>query len=138
MSTLKGFNGSVKAGDSPSAVGEVKNYTIDQSADTVDTTTLASTGWAENASVLKRWSGSLTAHFDIGDTGQDEFRTAFAAGSAVALELYLGGETGEGNAEYNGDAIIESISISNDVAGIVEASISFTGSGALVETALTT
>lgn len=133
MSKLKGYAGSVKAGGV--AVGEVKNFNIDQSSDVVETTVLGS-AWANNISTIKRWSGALTAHFDIGDSGQDEFRSALSSGSVVSLSLYLGGESGSGNVSYVGDAVVESISVANDVAGIVEASISFTGSGALTETAL--
>lgn len=135
MATIKGYNGSIKAGDTPTTVGEVKNYNIDQSSDIVETSTLGS-DWGKNVPTLKRWSGSLVAHFDIGDSGQDEIRSALSSGASVALELYIGGESGVGNTKYNGTAVIETISVGNDVAGIVEASISFTGTGALTETPL--
>lgn len=135
MSIIRGYNGSIKAGSTPLTVGEVKTFTLDQSADVVETSTLGN-AWASNASTLKRWSGSLTAHFDIGDSGQDELRSSLSAGSSVALELYFGGESGVGATSYTGSAVIESISLGNDVAGISEASISFTGTGALTESAL--
>ena len=135
MALIRGYNGSIKAGSTPSSIGEVKTFSLDQNADVVEVSTLGS-AWASNVATLKRWSGSLTAHFDIGDTGQDELRTAISAGTSVALELYFGGESGAGATSYTGSAVIESISLGNDVAGIAEASISFTGSGALTETAL--
>lgn len=135
MGTLKGFNGSIKAGSTPTLVGEVKNFSIEQSSDVVETTTLGSS-WAKNTNTIKRWSGSLTAHFDIADGGQDELRSGLSAGDSVDLQLFLGGESGAGNVSYIGEAVVESISIANDVAGIVEASVSFTGTGALAETAL--
>jgi hypothetical protein len=125
MATIKGYDGSITAGGN--AVGEVKNFSLDQSSDVVETTTLGS-AWAKNTSTIKRWSGSLTAHFDIGDTGQDGLRSALSGGTTVALVLSLSGDT-----TYSGDAVVESISIANDVAGIVEASVSFTGTGALTE-----
>jgi len=126
MAIVKGYNGSITAGGG--SVGEVKNFSLDQSSDVVEVTTLGS-AWAKNASTIKRWSGSLTAHFDIGDTGQDALRTGLSSGSVVALVLSLGDGT-----TYAGDAVVESISIANDVAGIVEASVSFTGSDSLTET----
>lgn len=135
MAKLNGYNGSVKAGSTPSTVGEVKSFNIDRTSDVQDVTVLGS-AWAANASTIKRWSGSLTAHFDIVDGGQDELRTGISDGSAVDLVLYIGGESGSGNVSYSGSAIIESISITNDATGIVEASISFTGTGELSETAL--
>lgn len=135
MSVLKGYAGSIKAGSTPTAVGEVRSYTLNQSADVQETTTLGS-GWAKNTATIKRWSVSLEAHFDISDGGQDELRSSIASGSSIALELYLGGESGVGNTSYTGNAVIESMDISNDVAGIVTVSISATGDGALTETAL--
>ena len=133
MATLKGYDGSITSGGSN--IGEVKNFSLDQTSDVVETTVLGS-GWGQNTPTIKRWTGSLTAHFDIGDSGQDDLRAGLSAGSTVDLVLYFGGTSGAGNASYTGSAVVESISMANDVAGIVEASISFTGSGALTEAAL--
>ena len=135
MGITKGYAGSVKAGATPATVGEVKNYSLSETADTVEVSTLGSE-WAKNRSTLKRWSGSLSAHFDIGDGGQDELRAAIGAGDTVSLEFYIGGESGAGNVKKVGNAVIESLEITNDVAGIVETSISFTGTGALTTSEL--
>lgn len=135
MAVLKGYAGSVKAGSTPTTAGEIKSFSISINADTQETTSLGS-AWATNVSTIKRWSGSIDAQFDIGDSGQDEFRTAIASGASVNVEFYVGGTTGAGNAKYVGNALIESISIGNDVAGIVSASFSVVGTGALTETAL--
>lgn len=135
MALLKGYGGVVKAGATPSTVGEVKNYSLTESADTVEVSTLGS-AYAANTSTLKRWSGSFSAHFDIADAGQDELRTGLSAGSVVAVEFYLGGESGAGNVKKAGNVVIESIDFTNDVSGVVETSISFTGTGALTTTEL--
>lgn len=133
MSTLKGYNGSMTAGGG--AVGEITSFTINQSADVQETSTLGSQ-YATNEATLLRWTASLEANFDIGDTGQDAIRTGLAAGTSVALEMFLGGTTGAGNASYTGSAVVESADVSNDVAGIVTYSISVTGTGQLTEAAL--
>lgn len=135
MAVLKGYAGSVKAGSTPTSTGEIKSFSLSINADVQETTSLGS-AWATNVSTIKRWTAKVDAQFDIGDSGQDEFRSAFLAGSSVNLEFYLGGTTGAGNAKYVGSALIDSISIGNDVAGIVSASFSVTGSGALTETSL--
>lgn len=135
MSVIKGFNGSVKAGSTPSTVGEVKNWNITINQDVVETSVLGDS-WADNTGTLKRWTGSLTAHVDVGDAGQGELEDALINGTSVALELYAGGESGAGNRKYAGTAIIESTPIINDVAGVVEITFSFTGTGALTPTNL--
>jgi len=135
MGILKGFDGSIKAGSTPTTVGEVKNYSLEISSDVVETSTLGS-AWAKNDTTLKRWSGSLVAHFDVTDSGIGEFRSGIVDGTKVDLVLYAGGESGAGNISYGGTAVVNSFSIANDVAGIVEVSISFTGDGTLTETEL--
>jgi len=133
MAVVKGYNGSVTAGGGD--IGEITSYSLSQSADVVETSTLGSQ-YAANVSTLLRWSGSFEAHFDIGDAGQDSVRTGLAAGDSVALVFYVGGTTGTGNTSYTGSGVVESADITNDVAGIVTYSISFTGTGALTEAAL--
>ena len=78
----------------------------------------------------------MSAHFDISDAGQDEVRSGLSAGAVVSVEFYLGGESGAGNVKKSGDVVIDSIDFTNDVAGVVETSISFTGTGAITTTEL--
>ena len=135
MGIVKGYNGSVKVGSTPTLAGEVKNFSISQSADVQETSTLGS-AWATNTATLKRWTASLEANFDIGDSGLLEFMSSFSSGAALDCEFYVGGESGVGNTKYNGTLIVESMDLTNDVASIVTISISGTGSGSLTATAL--
>ena len=129
MSVLKGYNGSIDAGSN--TVGEVKSFTVTQSADIQETSSLGN-AWATNTSTIKRWTASLEANFDIADSGQVDLRP----GDEVAATFYVGGTSGAGNASYSGTLVVESFDITNDVAGIVSVSISGTGSGALTESVL--
>lgn len=131
MGVIKGYAGSVKVGATPTTVGEVKSFTINQSADVQETSSLGNQ-WATNTTTLKRWTASFEANFDISDTGQLQVRP----GSTVDGVFYVGGTSGAGNVSYTGTLVIESMDITNDVAGIVTASFSGQGTGELVEAAL--
>ena len=133
MGTLKGYSGSVTAGGT--AIGEIRNYSLNISSDVQEVSTLGS-AWAKNTSTLKRWTGSLEAHFDVADSGQDSLRAGLLAGTAVDVVLFAGGTSGAGNVSYSGSLVIESMDITNDVAGIVTVSISGTGNGELTEAEL--
>ena len=124
MAVYKGYSGTVKAGATHTSVGEVKSFSLTISADVVETSVLGSE-YATNQSTLKRWSGSITANFDDEDAGQ----TLLVVGGSVALELNAGGAK-----KFSGTAIIGELAISDEVAGIVSASFSYTGSGTLTET----
>lgn len=124
MATYKGYSGTVKAGATPTSVGEVTSFSLTHSADVKETSALGSS-FATNVATLQRWNGSVSANFDDEDAGQ----ALLVIGGSVALELNAGNAM-----KYSGTAVISELSISNDVAGIVTASFSFTGSGALTAT----
>ena len=87
------------------------------------------TSWRKNQATIKSWSGNFEGFWDETDTnGQG----ALAAGGTVTLNLYPEGND-SGDTYWTGDAIITSISYSAAFDGIVEASFSFTGTGALSE-----
>lgn len=127
---IKGYEGSITLAGG--AVGNAKAWSLDISADTVDTTTFGSNGWKESAKTLSSWSGSATIVFDTSGTAEGAIIAALQpSGAAVALELQIGAAVVDGEDTYAGNANITSVSITNDVNGIVEASINFEGSGAL-------
>jgi len=127
MPTYTGQYGIIKTASN--TINEVKSFSIDVTADTVDAT-YQGLDWKENKSIQKSWAGSLTALWDNSDSGQAEL----VIGSTVTLTLQPAGTSGTGVAnEFTGDAIINSISYPSDMASMIEASISFTGTGALTE-----
>jgi len=87
------------------------------------------TSWRKNQATIKSWSGSIEAFWDETDS---DGQGALTVGSTVTLNLYPEGNA-SGDAYFTGDAIITSKSVSGAFDGIVEASFSFTGTGALTE-----
>jgi len=123
-----GHEGSVTVASG--SMGNAKAWSLDVTQETVDITDFDSSGWKESTATLNSWSGSITAIFDASGTAEGALQTGLTGGSSVALELQLGGGAGSYDV-YSGNAIITGQSITNDVNGIVEATFSFEGTGAL-------
>jgi len=126
MATFTGSNGVILVGSDQ--VAEVRNYSIESSADTIEDTSMG-----DNARTFKvgltSFSGSCDVFFDDTDTsGQG----ALTVGSSVTISFQMEGNT-TGDHKLSGTAIVTSRSISASFDGMVEASISFTGTGALTE-----
>ena len=125
---IVGHEGSVSVASG--AMGNAKAWSLDVTQETVDITDFDSSGWKESTATLNSWSGSITAIFDASGTAEGALQTGLTGGSSVALELTLGGGSGSYDV-YSGNAIITGQSVTNDVNGIVEATFSFEGTGAL-------
>jgi len=126
MATHAGSEGKVFIGTSQ--VAEVKSWSLEVTSDTVDASIIG-TQWRKNQATIKSWSGSFDAFWDETDTtGQG----ALEVGATVTLNLYPEGNA-SGATYWTGDAIVTSIAYSGSFDGIVEATFSFTGSGALDE-----
>ena len=124
MGTHAGSEGKVFIGTNQ--VAEVKSWSMEVTSDTVDASVIG-TQWRKNQATIKGWSGSFDAFWDETDTtGQG----ALSAGATVTLNLYAEGNA-SGAKYWSGDVIVTSISYSASFDGIVEASFSFTGTGAL-------
>jgi predicted secreted protein len=123
-----GHEGSVTVASG--SMGNAKAWSLDLSQETVDITDFDSNGWKESTATLNSWSGSITAIFDASGTAEGALQTGLTGGSSVALELTLGDGSGSYDV-YSGSAIITGQSVTNDVNGIVEATFSFEGTGAL-------
>jgi predicted secreted protein len=130
MATHAGSEGKVFIGTDQ--VAEVKSWSMEVTSDTVDASIIG-TQWRKNQATIKGWSGSFDAFWDETDT---EGQGALAAGATVTLNLYPEGDD-TGAKYWSGDAIITSISYSASFDGLVEASFSFTGTGALSEQTVT-
>jgi len=124
MATHKGSEGTVKVGSN--AVAEIKSYSIEESADTLEDTSMGDSARTYKPS-LSNFSGSLDVFWDETDTnGQG----ALSIGSEVTLNVYPEGDT-SGDTYYTGSAIVTGVSRSASFDGLVEASISVQGNGAL-------
>lgn len=130
MATHKGSSGVVKvaaSGGSEAAVGEVRSYSIDETSDTIEDTTMGDS--------VKSYLSSLTdatltidALWDDSDAQQLVLDT----GAAIDWEIHPTG-TGTGEKYYGGAGIVTAKTISASYDGLVEASFSVQVSGAIAE-----
>ena len=125
MATHKGSEGIIKVGTD--SVLEIRSYSIEESADTLEDTSMGDSARTYKPS-LTSFSGSLDVFWDETDTGQN----ALSIGSEVTLNVYPEGDTA-GDTYYSGSAIVTGVSRTGSFDGLVEASISVQGNGALTE-----
>jgi predicted secreted protein len=126
MATHKGSEGTVKVGSN--AIAEIRSYSIEESADTIEDTSMGDSARTYKAS-LTQFSGSIDVFWDETDTsGQG----ALDVGSEVTLNFYPEGDT-SGDTYYSGSAIVTGVTRTGSFDGMVEASISVQGNGALTE-----
>ena len=124
MATHKGSEGTVKVGSN--AVAEIRSYSIEESADTLEDTSMGDSARTYKPS-LTSFSGSLDVFWDETDTsGQG----ALSIGSEVTLNVYPEGDA-SGDTYYTGSAIVTGVSRTGAFDGLVEASISVQGTGAI-------
>jgi predicted secreted protein len=126
MATHKGSEGTVKVGTD--AVAEIRSYSLEESADTLEDTSMGDSARTYKSS-LTSFSGSIDVFWDETDTAQN----ALSIGSEVTLNVYPEGETA-GDSYYTGTAIVTGVSRSASFDGLVEASVSVQGTGALTST----
>jgi hypothetical protein len=127
MATHKGSEGTVKSG--ANAIAEIRSYTITETADVLEDTTLGDASRTYLAS-LKTFTGSIECFWDETDTNG---QLTLDVGSTVTINIYPEGST-SGDTYYTGSVIITEKSITASFDGMVEASFSFQGTGALSET----
>jgi predicted secreted protein len=123
MATHTGSEGTIKV--ATTTVGELRSYTLEQTADTIEDTSMGDTSRSYK-SALKGWSGSASLFFDEADAGQ----ILLVLGTEIALKVYPEGAS-SGDKYYYGQAIITGSNISASFDGMVEAEITFTGTGAI-------
>jgi hypothetical protein len=124
MATHAGSEGTVKVGSD--AIAEIRSFSLEETADTLEDTTMGDTARTYKSS-LTTFTGSVDVFWDETDTaGQG----ALTIGASVTLNVYPEGDTA-GDTYYTGSAIVTGITRSSSFDGLVEASITVQGSGAL-------
>ncbi len=127
MATHAGSEGTVKSGSN--AIAEIRSYSLEETADTLEDTTMGDSSRTYLPS-LKTFSGSVDVFWDETDTtGQG----SFDVGSSVTLAIYPEGDTA-GDTYYSGSAIVTGKTITGSFDGMVEATFTLQGTGALTET----
>lgn len=127
MANHKGSEGTVKVG--ANAVAEIKDFSITENADTIEDTTMGDSARTYKPS-LTNFSGSLNVLWDESDS---DGQGALTVGSEVTLNFYPEGAT-TGDTYMTGSAIVTSVAVSSSFDGMVTASITVQGNGALTTT----
>jgi hypothetical protein len=126
MATYSGSDGVIKVGSS--LIAEVRSWTVDQTGDTNEDTVMGDS-WRTHKPSLKSWSGSAEVLFDDTDTNG---QTACVLGTTISVSFQMEGNT-SGDHRLFGSAIVTGKSINTSYDGLVEASITFQGTGPLTE-----
>jgi len=123
MANHLGREGLVKI--SATTIGELRNYSLSHSSDTVEDSVIGDT-YRTRLATMKTWSASGDLYWDETNAGQ----LLITIGSSVTLNLYPeGADTGD--VYYSGAAIVTKFDISASFDGIVEGSIAFEGNETL-------
>jgi len=126
MATFSGSSGVVRI--STNAIAEIRSWSVEASSDTIDDSVMGDT-WRTFKAGLKSWTGSADVLFDdTNTTGQG----ACTVGASVTVTFCMEG-VADGSHKLTGTAIVTGRNISASHEGLVEASLSFQGTGALTE-----
>ena len=141
MAILTGNNGVVKldasVGGSVAVIANVRNFSVELTRDTIETTTMG-VDVRTYLTGLSSWSGSADIYFDpASSTGTVATHAVLNPTSGtvgqttLSVELFLADTAGK----FSGEVIITGFTVNSSMDGMVEASISFQGSGACTYTA---
>lgn len=123
MANHKGSEGTVHIGTD--AIAEIKSYSISESMNVIEDTNIGDTAKTYQSGTTE-WDGSVDVFWDETDTAQ----IALTNGASVTIKFYPEGAT-TGDKYYSGTALVTGISKSASVDGMVDASYTLKGTGAL-------
>jgi hypothetical protein len=124
MATHIGRDGVIKVG--VNTVAELRSFSIEETGDTVEDTVMTDTARTFTPT-LTSFTGSADVYWDETDTlGQG----GLTVGTVATIGFYPEGDT-TGDTYYSGSCIVTGVSRSSSFDGMVEASITLQGSGAL-------
>ena len=122
MANHTSSSGIIKVGGT--AVAELRTMSLSANSEVIDATLLTSSSKVNKAGT-KSYSGSCEVFWDESDTsGQG----ALVEGASVTILSLFEGDT-SGDYSYSLTAIVDSLEVSASVDGMVEASMSWTGTG---------
>lgn len=144
MPILTGNNGVVRIDNNagtPTALAAVRNFTVEITSDTIETTSMGNDS-RTYVKGLSQFSGSADIYFDpaeypTGTTGLTVLNptgtgnTTVVGSAPLTVELYLNNTA----SRFSGEVIVTGFTVNSSMDGMVEASISFQGSGPAAFTA---
>lgn len=136
MASLTGNNGAISINSK--AVAAVRSFTVDITADTIETTTMGVDA-RTYVKGLSSFSGSADIYWDPLDwdtagentTWNPTDASTLVGASGVSGKFYIDLDNAGTNADkvFTGDVIVTGYTIKSSFDGMVEASISFQGTG---------
>jgi len=131
MATLTGNDGAVSVAGTNLAA--VRNFSVDVVSDTIESTTMGN-DTRQYLKGLSSYSGSADIYFDESEysTVTQLNPTSGAVGDApIAMKLYIDDDASNDVILWANTVIVTGFSVTSSMDGMVEASLSFQGSGAL-------
>ena len=131
MATYEGSNGTVKVksgSDALTAVAAVTAWSVDLTRDTVEDTSMASSGVRTYKKGLQTWSGSMDIVYSDSENVIVDTALNPDTDAAVTVELYS--DSTKNTSKVSGTIIVTGYSVSASMDGLVTASVSFQGTGA--------
>jgi len=125
MATHTGSEGLLKVGSD--TVASVRSFSLDTTGDTIEDTSMGASVRTFKAG-LTSWSGTAEVFWDETDTAQN----ALDVGASVTFVVYPEGADSS-DTYYTGTGIVTGKTITSSFDGMVEATFSLTGNGALTE-----
>jgi len=125
MATVKGNGGTIKVGTD--AIANLRSYSIETSAATAETTTMGSSV-ATHVATITSWTGSCDVFYDPTDTNG---QVALQPGNIVTIKFTPDDTSGNTDVDYSGSVIVTGHNKTASFDGVIEASLSFQGTGAL-------
>ena len=135
MATLTGNDGQIViAGLNPAAgnaVVSTRNFSVDITSDTIETSVMGD-DTRTYVRGMSSWTGSADIYWDTSEAANLNIcsSTVTVGATPVSIRLYVSQEASNDKVYY-GDGIITGFSVASSMDGLVEATISFQGSGDL-------
>jgi predicted secreted protein len=132
MASYEGSSGTVKiksGTDTLTAVASVRSWSLDITRDTVEDTSMSSSGVRTYKKGLQTYTGSMTIVYD--DSENTIVSTAMDPDTddTVSVEFYSDATVNA--TKFAGDVIVTSYSLTASFDGLSEATVAFQGDGAL-------
>jgi len=132
MASYEGSAGTVKiksGSDTLTAIASVRSWSMDITRDTVENTSMSSGGVRTYLKGLQSYSGSMDIVYDDSENAVVSTAMNPDTDDTVSVEFYS--DSAVDATKFAGDVIITSYSITASYDGLVEASVSFQGTGAI-------
>lgn len=133
MASFVGNAGAIKINGA--AVAELRSYSIEITSDTIENTTMGDST-RQYIKGLSAFSGTADVYWDpahfTGTNNIDGELFAAVGDTGTSIIVYPEGDVGVGTDKiFSGDIIVTGYTINGTMDGMIEASISFQGTGAL-------